>query len=39
MKFIPYLLLVVAMLSSGGCGTYVAVQHIKEDAADAKKQR
>jgi len=35
MKFTLYLLLACVMFSTGGCGTYVAVQHIKRDAADA----
>ncbi len=35
MKFIPYLLLAFVMLGTTGCGTHVAVQHIKGDADSA----
>lgn len=34
MKFIPHLILAVVMLSTSGCGTQVAVQHIKGLADD-----
>lgn len=35
MKFIPYFILAMTMLGTSGCGTYVALEHIKRDSDDA----